>query len=89
MRTTVSRSALADALLMAAAAQADPRPPPTPKPARGSPEEVVCRREMTTGTLATYRKFCATRAQWQAQSETAQSQMQALDERGRIAAGTR
>lgn len=58
--------ALACALLLAAAAQADPRPPPRPKLPRGSPEEIVCRRELTTGTLAAYRKVCATRAQWQA-----------------------
>ena len=87
-RTAKRDMTLVGALLLASAAQADPRPAPTPKPAPGSPEEIVCRREVTTGTLGAYRKFCATRAQWQVQSDTAQSQMQALDDRGRIAPGT-
>ena len=36
--------------------------PAKPKPPKGSPEEMICKREDVTGSLVRARKTCATRA---------------------------
>lgn len=58
--------------------------PAKPKPPKGSPEEVICKREEVTGSLAQMRKVCATRAQWAAQSDASQRPAQELEDRGRV-----
>lgn len=78
---------LAAALLLGTA-PALAEQPQAAKPAKGSPEEIVCHREVMTGTLAWYRKTCMSRAAWQRQSDNNQNATQELDERGRINACT-
>ena len=71
------------ALLFTAPALADTTPA-KPKPAKGSPDEVVCRRETVTGSLASSTRTCHTRAEWQAQAESAQAAAERDEEHGRI-----
>lgn len=54
------------------------------KPAKGSPEEIVCRREVATGSLVQGRRICMTRAQRAAQSEAAQREAGRLVDAGQI-----
>lgn len=70
-------------LLGSAPAFADPQAAP-PKPAKGSPEEVVCHREVNTGSLIPGKRTCMTRAQWQAQAEAAQAEAERNEEHSRI-----
>lgn len=81
MRSTPFIAAL---LLGAAPAFADAPTAAKPKPARGSPEEVVCHREEVTGSIARTRKTCMTRAQWTAQSDATQETAQRLNDRGSV-----
>lgn len=69
-------------LLLATPALADT--PAQPKPAKGSPEEVVCRRDAETGSLIARRRTCMTRAQWQTQAEAAQAAAERQEELSRI-----
>lgn len=70
-------------LLLATPALAD-TPSAQPKPAKGSPEEVVCKREAETGSLIARRRSCMTRAQWQTQAEAAQAAAERQEELSRI-----
>ena len=78
------RSAVIVIALVLGTAPALADPAKQPRPAKGSPDEVVCHREEVTGSLARFVKTCMTRAQWTRQSDVAQSQKQALDDRGSI-----
>ena len=83
------RLSFATALLLGTApALAQTPTPAAPKPAKGSPEEVVCRREVNTGSLVQSKRTCMTRAQWQVQAENAQRDAQDQADRGRITACT-
>lgn len=75
---------LTAALLLPTPALADPTTPAKVKPAKGSPEEVVCRREVDTGSLVQGRRTCMTRAQWSAQAEAAQRDATAAVDRGQV-----
>lgn len=81
MRTLIFLAALT---VVAAPALADPSSPATPKPAKGSPEEVVCHREEVTGSLAQTRRTCMTRAQWAAQSDANQQAARDGEDHARI-----
>lgn len=79
------RILLATALLLGTApALAQTPAPAAARPARGSPDEVVCKREVNTGSLIQGKRTCMTRAQWQAQAEAAQASAQRQEELGRI-----
>ena len=71
-------------LLLLAAAPVPADTPTAPKPAKGSPDEMVCRREVDTGSLVARRRTCMTRAQWQAQAEAAQASAERQEELSRI-----
>ena len=81
MRSLIMLAALS---LLTAPALADPTTSAPAKPAKGSPEEVVCHREAPTGSLVPSKRICMTRAQWQAQADVARSQTQDMEDRGRV-----
>lgn len=86
------------ALLLALALQStavDPAstvPPPVAakpaKPAKGSPDEIVCRYEEETGSMLAKRK-CHTRADWDAMTAASQEAMSRYSSQSRIGSGPR
>lgn len=71
-------------LVTGPAALADPGTPARAKPAKGSPEEVVCRRDVNTGSWVQGRRTCMTRAQWTAQAEASQRDAQRAVDQGSV-----
>ena len=71
-----------------AAAVAPPMAAKPAKPAKGSPEEVICRYEEETGSMLAKRK-CHTRADWDAMTAASQEAMSRYSSQSRAGGGPR